>query len=251
MPTTTVEIPTPDGTADAFAAFPDDGERHPAVLVYMDVIGLRPVLYGMAEQLAAHGYYVLVPNVFYRHGAAPVVEVPDLTVAENREPFFERVLPLLREFTAEQAVSDAGAYLDFLANQAEVRPGPAGVVGYCFGGILAVRTAAANPERVGAVAAFHPGSLATDDADSPHRLAPELAAECYFGFPENDDAMPPESVDRLHSALDAAGVPYTSEVYPGTFHGFTMSDTAAFSASGLQRHWDSLLPLLDRTLAAG
>ncbi|WP_158890125.1 dienelactone hydrolase family protein [Amycolatopsis anabasis] len=248
MPTTMVEVPTPDGTADAFAAFPDGGGPHPGVLFYMDAIGLRPVLYEMAEKLAGHGYYVLLPNVFYRHGPAPVVEVGDLSTAAGREAFFGRLAPLFAELTVERAVRDAAAYLDFLAARPEVRPGPVGVTGYCLGGVLAVRTAAVRPEQVAAVASFHPGPLVTDEPDSPHKLAPRLTAELYFGLAEHDDHMPPESISRLNKAMDAAGVRRTSEVYPDTVHGFTMSDTAAFDAAGLERHWDGLLGLFSRAL---
>ncbi|MEU7136545.1 dienelactone hydrolase family protein [Streptomyces sp. NPDC046261] len=251
MPSRMLDIPTPDGTADAFLALPDGGGTHPGVLLYMDAIGLRPVLREMAEQLSAHGYCVLVPNVFHRTGRAPVVEIPDLKKAENREVFFSRVLPLLAEHTPQRALSDAQVYLDFLTARPEVRPGPVGVVGYCMGAALALRTAAAHPGQVAAVAGFHPGSLATDSPDSPHLLAPKLTAEIHLGIAEHDDAMPPEAITRLSTALDEAGVRHTCEVYPGTLHGFTMADTAVFDQAGLDRHWDRLLNLFARTLTAG
>ncbi|MCC3772612.1 dienelactone hydrolase family protein [Streptomyces sp. UNOC14_S4] len=251
MRTTTVEIPTPDGTADAFVAFPDDGARHPGVLLYVDAIGLRPVIHEMARKLAAEGYYVLAPNIFYRHGPAPVLDVPDLSSAEAREAFFARLMPLLDELTVERSARDADAYLDFLTARPEVRPGPAGVVGYCMGAVLAVRAAAESPDRVAAAACFHPGPLVTGTPDSPHLLAPQLNAELLFGLAEHDDSMPPEAVAELHKALGDVGVRYVSEVYPGTVHGFTMADTAAFSPSGLQRHWERLLPFFARTLATG
>ncbi|MEU9853558.1 dienelactone hydrolase family protein [Streptomyces sp. NPDC047974] len=250
MRTRTVEIPTPDGTADAFAAFPDDVERHPGVLLYTDAIGLRPVIYEMAQKLAAEGYYVLAPNIFYRHGPAPVIDVPDLSTAEARDAFFARLMPLLDELTVERAVRDAGAYLDFLAAQPEVRPGPAGAVGYCTGAVLAIRAAAARPGQVAATACFHPGPLVTDAPDSPHLLAPQLKAELLFGLAEHDDSMPPEAVAELNKTLDAADVRYSAEVYPDTVHGFTMADTAAFRPSGLQRHWQHLVPFLAGSLTS-
>lgn len=116
-----------------------------------------------------------------------------------------------------------------------------------MGAVLAIRTAAAHPDQVAAVAGFHPGNLVTVAPDSPHRLVPKLAAQVHLGHAEND--MTPKAISELNQALDAAGVGYTSETYPGTVHGFTMSDTDAFNPSALQRHWDRLLPLLDRTLA--
>ncbi|MEU7165101.1 dienelactone hydrolase family protein [Streptomyces morookaense] len=245
MLTRTVDITTHDGTADAFLAFPDDGERHPGVLLYMDALGLRPVIHALAEQLAAEGYYVLAPNAFYRRGRAPLFEVPDLSSPELRGAFFEHLAPMMQELTPERVQSDANAYLDFLTAQPEVRPGPVGVVGYCMGAVLAVRTAASRPDDVAAVAGFHPGRLATEKPDSAHLLAPLLRAELLFGLAEGDEPMP-----EFDKAVAAAGVRCTSEVYPGTVHGFTMSDTAAFSPSGLQLHWDRLLPFFARTLRA-
>ncbi|MEX2980908.1 dienelactone hydrolase family protein [Streptomyces sp. C36] len=251
MPSQMIDVPTPDGTADAFLAFPEGGGSHPGVLLYMDAIGLRPVLREMAERLSAHGYCVLVPNVFYRTGRAPVLEIPDLTNAESREAFVSRVIPLLTEHTPQRVLSDAQAYLDFLTARPEVRPGPVGTVGYCMGATLALRTAATHPGQVAAVAGFHPASLATDAPDSPHLLAPKVSAEVHFGIAEHDESMPPEAVARLSAALDAAGVRNTCEVYPGTVHGFTMADTAVFNQAGLDRHWDRLLDLLARTLTVG
>ncbi|MGA4840944.1 dienelactone hydrolase family protein [Streptomyces sp. G45] len=250
MPTRTVAIPTPDGTADAIVAAPEGGGGHPAVLLYMDAFGLRPVIEEMAERLAAHGYCVLAPNVFYRTGPAPVLDLPDLEVPEERAAFISRVMPLIEAHTPERAARDAEAYLEYLAARPEVRSGPVGVTGYCMGAVLAVRTAAAFPERVAAVGAFHPGPLVTDAADSPHRLAGALAAELHVGLAARDDGMPPEAIEEWTKALDAAGVRHETEVYPDTVHGFTMSDTAAYSPAGRDRHWDRLLSLFARTLSA-
>ncbi|WP_327668458.1 MULTISPECIES: dienelactone hydrolase family protein [unclassified Streptomyces] len=238
----TLQIPTADGQADAFAAFPDDGERHPGVLMYPDGFGIRPVLREMAQELAGHGYYVLVPNLFYRHGPSPVVELPKHIGEEARRAVFAQLMPLIEAHTAERALRDADAYLRFLTAQPEVSAGPVAVTGYCIGGLSAVRTAAAHPGQVAALAAFH-GPVGVDGPDGLSKLT----AEVHFGHAEGD--LTPEALDELNQALDAAGVGYTSEIYPGTVHGFTMSDTDAFSASGLKRHWDRLLPLLDHALA--
>jgi carboxymethylenebutenolidase len=247
MPAKTLQIPTADGQADAFAAFPDNGERHPGVLMYADGFGIRPVLREMARELAGHGYYVLVPNIYYRHGAAPVTELPGHIGEEDRPAVIARLMPLIEAHTTERVLRDADAYLGFLTAQPEVSAGPVAVIGYCIGGALAMRTAAAHPGQVAAVAGFHPGFLVTGAPDSPHRLVPEITAQVHLGLAEND--MRPEAISELNRALDAAGVGYTTEVYPGTIHGFTMSDTDAFNPSALQRHWDRLLPLLGRTLA--
>jgi carboxymethylenebutenolidase len=249
MPAKTLQIPTTDGQADAFAASPDSGERHPGVLLYSDAFGVRPVLREMARELAAHGYYVLVPNIYYRHGPAPVTELREHIGEDIRPAVIAKLMPLIEAHTTERVLRDADAYLRFLAIQPEVSAGPVAVIGYCVGAALAMRTATAHPGQVAAVAGFHPGFLVTGAPDSPHRLIPQLTAQVHLGLAEND--MRPEAISELNQALDAAGVGYTTEVYPATIHGFTMSDTDAFSPSALQRHWDRLLPLLDRTLASG
>jgi carboxymethylenebutenolidase len=249
MLTKTLQIPTADGQADAFAAFPDDGARHPGVLLYPDAFGVRPELENKARELAGHGYYVLVPNLYYRHGPAPVAELPEHIGEEIRPAVIARLMPLLEAHTTERILRDADAYLGFLTTRPEVGAGPVAVLGYCIGGALAMRTAAAYPGRVAAVAGFHPGFLVTDAHDSPHRLVSGLTAEVHLGLSEND--MSAEALDELTRALDAAGVSHTTEIYPGTVHGFTMSDTDAFDAAALRRHWDRLLALLDGTLAVG
>ncbi|MEU6226729.1 dienelactone hydrolase family protein [Streptomyces sp. NPDC047042] len=242
MPTKTLQIPTTDGQADAFAAFPDDGGRHPGVLMYADGFGIRPVLRETARELAEHGYYVLVPNIFYRHGTAPVIELPEHIGEEVRPALMAQLMPLIEAHTTERGLRDAEAYLRFLTTRPEVAAGPVAVTGYCIGGLLATRTAAAHPGQVAAVAAFH-GPVG---ADGPNALA-EITAQVHFGHAESD--LTPEALSELNRALDAAKLDYTSEIYPGTVHGFTMSDTGAFDPAGLQRHWDRLLPLLNRTLA--
>ncbi|MGC4951333.1 dienelactone hydrolase family protein [Streptomyces sp. DT224] len=243
MPTKTLHIFTADGQADAFAAFPDNSEQHPGVLMYPDGFGIRPVLREMARELAGHGYYVLVPNLFYRHGPAPVIELPEHIGEEVRPAVFAQLMPLIEAHTAERVLSDADAYLSFLAAQPEVSAGPVAVTGYCIGGLYAMRTAAAHPGRVAALAAFH-GPVGVDGPG----LFSKLTAQVHLGHAEGD--MTPETLAELGQALDAAGVGYTSEIYPGTVHGFTMSDTDAFNPAALQRHWDRLFPLLDRTLAS-
>ncbi|WP_228991854.1 dienelactone hydrolase family protein [Streptomyces sp. DH8] len=239
-----VQIPTTDGPADAFVAHPEDGGRHPGVLMYADAFGIRPTIREMARELAGHGYYVLVPNFFHRQGPTPVVDLPEHIGEADRAALVEQVMPLIKDLTRERFQGDAEAYLDFLGAQPEVGAGPVAVTGYCIGGLLATRTAAARPEQVAALAAFH----APVAADGPESLRP-LTAETHFGHAETD--LGPQDLEALNRSLDAVGIAYTSEIYPGTVHGFTMSDTDAFDPAGLQHHWDRLLPLLARTLANG
>ncbi|MET9769585.1 dienelactone hydrolase family protein [Streptomyces sp. NPDC006415] len=241
MPTKTVQIPTPDGLADAFAAYPENGDRHPGVLMYADAFGIRPTVREMASELAGHGYYVLVPNFFYREGPTPVIDLPGHIKEADRDALVARLMPLIKGLTPERVLSDADAYLSFLTVQPEVSAGPVAVTGYCIGGLLATRTAAARPGQVAALAAFH----APVAADGPESLL-RLTADVHFGHAATD--ITPEALGELNESLDTAGISYTSEIYPGTVHGFTMSDTDAFDPAGLRLHWDRLLPLLSRGL---
>ncbi|CAL9282517.1 hypothetical protein SUDANB51_07582 [Streptomyces sp. enrichment culture] len=216
--------------------------------MYPDGFGIRPVLREMARELAGHGYFVLVPNVFHRHGPAPVIDLPEHIGEEARPAVLARLMPLIEAHTTERVLRDADAYLRFLTARPEVAAGPVAVTGYCIGGLLAMRTASAHPGRVAAVAGFH-GPVTADGPDGLHRLLSPITAEVHLGHAASD--LTPEALGELNRALDAAGVDHTSEIYPGTVHGFTMSDTDAFDAAALRRHWDRLLPLLERTLAHG
>ncbi|MEV6739021.1 dienelactone hydrolase family protein [Streptomyces sp. NPDC051104] len=245
---TSVDIPTEDGTADAYLAHPDDHSPHPAVLLYMDAFGLRPSLKKMADRLAGHGYTVLVPNVFYRHGRSPVVELPDFIDPSARPEIFQQVMPMMRVLTPERVERDADAYLRRLADCPQAADGPVGVTGYCMGARLALRTAGTHPERVAAVAGFHGGQLATDKPDSPHLVADRITAEAYFGHADQDHSLPPEQIERLEKALTDAGVRHRCEVYPGAQHGYTQEDTSSYHAEAAERHWRELLALFDRAL---
>ncbi|MGW3741227.1 dienelactone hydrolase family protein [Streptomyces sp. NPDC005146] len=245
---TSVDIPTQDGVADAYLTHPDDSSPHPAVLIYMDAFGLRPHLKKMADRLALAGYTVLAPNVFYRHGRAPVVELPDVIDPVRRPEIFERIGPIMNSLTPDLAMRDADAYLRWLTACPLTTDGPVGITGYCMGARLALRTAGTYPERVAAVAGFHGGRLATDSPDSPHLLADRITAELYFGHADQDPSLPPEQINRLDEALTAAGVRHHSEIYPGAHHGFTQADTAAYDSTADKRHWTALLALLDRAL---
>jgi carboxymethylenebutenolidase len=244
---TAVDIPTEDGIADAYLAHPADAGRYPAVLLYMDAFGLRPQLRSMADRLAGAGYTVLVPNVFYRHGRAPVVELPEFIDPGARPEIFERIGPIMQSLTPELAMRDAGAYLRRLADSPAAADGPVALTGYCMGARLALLTAGTYPDRVAAAAGFHGGRLATETPDSPHLVAGNVTAELYFGHADQDPSLPLEQRERLEAALTAAGVRHTCEVYPGAHHGFTQADTAAYDREADERHWAALLDLLKRT----
>ncbi|RYU15248.1 dienelactone hydrolase family protein [Nocardioides iriomotensis] len=248
MPTTsTVDVSTPDGTADAILVTADGPGPHPGVLLYMDAFGPRPRLAEMAGRMAEQGYTVLVPNVFHRHGRAPLLDLSGLADPDQRHALFGTLGPWIRELTPTMLASDNAAYLDHLLALDDVT-GPVGVVGYCFGGAAALRSAAQRPEDVAAVAAFHPARLATDDPDSPHLLADRFRAEVYVGSADQDPGMPPEMQQRLDDALTAAGVEHTCEQYDGALHGWTMADTHVYDEAATERHWDALLGLFARRL---
>lgn len=245
---TTLDIPTQDGTADAYLALPDDGAPHPAVLLYMDAFGLRPHLKSMADRLAEAGYAVLVPNVFYRAGRAPLVELPEFINPAERPELIQQLGPAARTLTPEGAMRDAAVYLDWLAASPLTTDGPVGVTGYCMGAGLALRTAGTHPDRVAAMAGFHGAYLATDAPDSPHLLAEHITAELYFGHADQDSTNPADQIARLDKALSTAGVRHRAEVYEGAHHGFTQADTAMYGAEATDRHWTALLDLFGRTL---
>ncbi|KKD07931.1 dienelactone hydrolase family protein [Streptomyces sp. WM6386] len=245
---TMIDIATQDGTADAYLAHPDDGAPHPAVLLYMDAFGLRPHLKGMADRLASAGYTVLVPNVFYRSGRAPLVELPDFINPAERPEIIASLRPAALSLTPEGAMRDAAGYLDWLARSPLATDGKVGVTGYCMGAGLALRTAGTHPDRVAAAAGFHGAFLAGDAPDSPHLLADRITAELYFGHADQDSTNPADQIARLDKTLTAAGVRHRAEVYPGALHGFTQADTAMYSAEATDRHWAALLELLGRAL---
>jgi carboxymethylenebutenolidase len=241
-----VEIRTEDGVADGYLARPvgDDGRR-PGVLLLVDAFGLRPQIEQMADRIAERGFVVLAPNVFYRHGRAPVLPMPDLEDPAQRDPFMAKIRPMMQELMSELIESDGGAYLDFLAGVAR---GPFAITGYCMGARLGWRIATAHPDQVKALAGFHGGGLVTEDEDSPHRSAGQLTAEVYLGHADNDRSMTPENIAALEQALEEADVSYLSEVYEGAAHGYTMADTSMYDEGAAERHFDALFALLDRAI---
>jgi carboxymethylenebutenolidase len=246
MRKTMVDVPTEDGVADTYLVVPDGAGPHPGVLIFMDAFGLRPRLKEMADRIAERGYAVLVPNILYRGGRAPLVDMTALRDPEKRGKAFEALMPLIQGLTTDLLTRDTRTYLDFFAGQDGVDPGPVVVVGYCMGGTNALKAIEAYPDRIKAMASFHGGRLATDQPDSPHLGVGSITGEAYFGHADNDGSMTKEQIETLEAALDQAGVTYTSEVYEGAPHGFTMSDTAMYNEAGEQRHWVNLFALLDR-----
>jgi carboxymethylenebutenolidase len=241
----TVDVPTPDGVADCYLAKPAGDGAHPGVLFMIDAIGLRPRIQEMADRIAAQGYVVLAPNVFYRAGRAPLWETPDLHDPDSRARFFRSLGPLMGALTPAVVAADGGAYLDRLG---ELTDGPVGVTGYCFGGWFGWTVAAAHPDRVAAIGGFHTGRMVTDDEDSAHRLAARVRGEVYWGHADQDPSMTAENIAALDRAMEDAGVRHTTEIYEGAQHGYTMSDMGAYNEAAAERHFSALFALLQRAI---
>jgi carboxymethylenebutenolidase len=245
MTGSTIDVPTPDGVADCYLTRPAGDGAHPGVLFIMDAIGLRPRIEEMADRIAAEGYVVLAPNVFYRAGRAPLWETPDLHDPASRGSFFRTLGPLMGALTPAAVAADGGAYLDKVG---ELTDGPVGITGYCFGGWVGWIIAAAHPDRVGAIGGFHTGRMVTANEDSAHLLAPSVRAEVYWGHADQDQGMTAENIAALDQAMDDAGVRHTTELYEGAQHGYTMADTGAYNEAATERHFTALFALLQRAI---
>jgi carboxymethylenebutenolidase len=250
-----VEIKNPDGTCDAVFIHPTSGS-HPGVLVWPDAFGLRPSLREIGHRLAAEGFSVLVPNPFYRVAKAPVIADPSSFSFSNPADR-AKLQPLMGSVNAAGAAEkDAAAYVAFLDAQPQVNTAKkVGTQGYCMGGPLVVRTAAALPNRIGAGASFHGGGLVTANPDSPHLLAPKIKARMYFGIAANDDKSQPDAKDKLREAFAAAKVPAEIEVY-GSLHGWCIPDmpkaadgTPIYNKPDAEKAWAKLIALYKTALA--
>jgi len=240
-----IQIPTPDGTSDGALFSPEDGQRRPGVIFLTDIGGIRPAPREMARRLTEAGYTVLMPNVFYRTRKPPMFDFP-FKLGEERTT--KRMAELSGPLTPEAVERDATAYVEFLAAQGSVGDSNMGVVGFCFSGAVALRTAAARPDRIGAGASFHGGRLYTDAPDSPHLVLPRVRARLYFGHAVEDRSMPAEAIEKLNHALEAWGGEYESEVYEGALHGWTVPDRPVYNQPKADRAFAKLTELFARTL---
>jgi len=239
-----VDVKTPDGTADCELFYPSESGTWPGIIMYTDIGGLRPVFRDMAQRLASEGFVVLVPNPFYRVSRVPVYRDP---FKFGDEKTTARMGEVRTSVTPAGTERDAHAFVDFLSREKHVK-GKLGTVGYCMGGGMAMRTAAAEPGKIAAAASFHGSNLASAEPDSPHTLAPKIKAQMYFGFAIEDRTMPPEAVEKLKSALNAAGVKYDGEVYAGARHGWCVKDHSVYHEAQAEHAWHHLVSLFEETL---
>jgi carboxymethylenebutenolidase len=238
-----VDVRTADGVCDAYLAFPEQGGPHPGVVLCMDAFGLRDYLREMTEELAGHGFVVLTPNLFYRTGRTPVLDIRFPVKPEEFTAAFPKIMPLLQGYEPELAMRDMSAFLDYLLGLKQVSGRGIGLTGYCMGGRIALRAAARYPDRVGAVASFHAGRMVSDAPDSPHLELGNIRAPTYMAHADQDASMPPEQIAAVEKALKDGKVPYRAELYRGALHGFTMRDLPAYNAEAVERHWERLLGL--------
>jgi carboxymethylenebutenolidase len=242
-----VIVKTPDGQADCYFVHPAAGGTGAGVIVWPDILGLRPAFRQMGKRLAESGYAVLVVNPFYRQAKAPVVPAGANFADQATRDI---VMPLAKGLSATTHTTDARAFVAFLDSQAAVNTQrKIGTTGYCMGGPIVMRTAAAVPDRIGAGASFHGGGLVTKAPDSPHLLIPTMKAHFLFAIAENDDERDPEAKTVLREWFDKAKLPAEIEVYAGAAHGWCPPDSAVYNEKQAERAWSRLLALFKTALA--
>jgi carboxymethylenebutenolidase len=234
-----------EGSAEAVIYTPGD-KPYPGLLYYTDIFGVRPAEQDKARRIAAAGYTVMMPNVFYRHGKLPLL---DFEFQPGEERSMKALYTLFGALPGAAMEKDAPHYVDALLNRNDVSGSRIAVVGYCFTGAMALRTAAVEPDKVVAAASFHGGWLVTDAEDSPHTRIPRVKGELYFGHAVEDDTATPAQIAKLDDTLKGWGGVYTSEMYEGALHGWTVPTRAdVYNEKQAERHFDKLLDLLKRNL---
>lgn len=240
----TIDIPTKDGATTTFVVHPEREGPHPVILFFMDAPAIREELRDMARRIATVGYYVMLPNLYYRRGVMELAHLPPLPEEEARARMFD----LMGSLTIAGIMDDADALLDFADRDLAAGKGPIGTLGYCMSGQYAINYAARNPERVGAAASIYGVQLVTDQDDSPHLAAQKARAELYFACAETDRWAPLEMVEALDAAVKQGRAAAEVELYPGVEHGFAFPQRAAYDKPAAERHWERLFALWRRNL---
>lgn len=239
-----IEITTPDGISDGYL-YATPGTARPGVICLPDIVGIRDSIRQMAKRVADAGYSVLLVNPFYRTSRTPLFS---FKVVFGEERTMKRLGELAGPLAPEAVARDASAYVDFLSAHESVKPGLLGVVGYCFTGAVALRYAAAQPDKIAAAASFHGGRLYTDAPTSPHLVLPNVKARLYFAHADQDNSMPAAAIQKLEAALASWGGRYESELYPGAAHGWTHPDGPVYHHDAAERAFSKLTELFDATL---
>ena len=237
-----IDIPTADGAMNTFVVHPDEGGPHPVILFYMDAPGKREELHDMARRLAAVGYLVVLPNLYYRRS-------PDFWLSERTAPAMARMFELMGTLDATTTACDTRALLDFVDTLPGADATRVAALGYCMSGPFVVWAAAAFPDRLCCIASIHGANMATDQPDSPHRAVLQVRCESYFACAEIDKWAPPADIEALRLGLEAAGTPHRIEWYPGVEHGFVFPlRTGIYNQVAAERHWERLFSLFRRCL---
>jgi len=239
-----LDIETKDGRMTTFIVHPDRGGPHPIILFYMDAPAIREELRDMARRLATSGYYVMLPNLYYREGVMELGPLP----ADPQAPERKRMFALMESLTIAKIMDDTDALLAFAAKDPAASKGKIGAVGYCMSGQFAINAAAHIPDRVAAAASIYGVRLITDKPDSPHTVAHKAKAELYFACAERDHWVPLEQIEPLKQALKQAGAKAEVEIYEDTDHGFAFPSRPIYKKQAAERHWERLLALFKRTL---
>jgi carboxymethylenebutenolidase len=249
-----VEFETPAGRMDAFVTHPESGGPFPAVVILMDIWGLREELFDIARRVATVGYYCIVPNFYYRQGkvAFALHDQAGRMLSFERIPadVQQRIRSQMRLLNDDMAMADLGAVLDFLRTQA-VRPGAKGAIGYCLGGRYAFQASAQYPEDFRACASLHGTRLASDAAHSPHRLAPRCRGEIYCGFGERDEFAAPAIRAALEQAFASCpDVRYRPMLHTGALHGYALPDRDVYDKHAANRDWENIFAMFRRTFGS-
>lgn len=237
-----LDIATADGAMNTFIVHPEEGGPHPLVLFYMDAPGKREELHDMARRIAAVGYYVMLPNLYYR-------DTREFVVDRASEASMARMFELMGHLTNALVVRDTEALFRHADEQPEADATEVGAVGYCMSGPFVMAAAASFPERIKCIASIHGANLVTDREDSAHLMAPRIHCSSYFACAEIDRWAPQPLVEQLQAALLAANTPHRIEWYPKVEHGFVFPQRAVYDRESAERHWERLFDLFRRTLA--
>ena len=246
--TSLTEINSEEGVCETYIAYPENTQNLPIIIFYMDAVGLRPRIYEMVEKLAALGFFVLAPNLFYRTKKIPIFDYDISLLPPNLPEMFKQLRVLVSGYTPEMGLHDSKMFLQFSKSFPMVNTKKIGAVGYCMGGAQALRAASNFPDEFRAIASFHAGNLATDSETSPHHLFKRIKAEVYIGHADKDASMPVEQIEKVEKALSESHLNFQAEVYNECLHGWTMSDLPAFNEAGEKKHWEDLFSLFKRTL---